>query len=132
MPVIGLNYTKITAERKGMANNIEINTTPKITDIKKTQLKGLGKDVDVLTIGFVFKSTFEPKVGEISVEGHVIYKTDRIKEILKTWKAKKELPMDEHIEIINHLFRKVSIQALNLADAMQLPPVVNFPKVGKK
>ena len=50
-------------------------------------------------------------------------------EILEFWKKDKTLPADVQMAVINYMFRKVTLQALHLADLLQLPPVVNLPKL---
>jgi len=132
MTVIGLNYSKITAERTGNPANTEINTVPRITDVKDSKIEGFGAGMDVVSMQFVFESTYKPKVGMISIEGVLLYKPKDAKEkeeIMKAWKKDKKLPALVHIEAVNHLFRKVSLQALHLAELMQLPPVVNLPRL---
>lgn len=129
MPIIGLNYTKIEAERKGSVANTEINTTPKILDVKESKVQGFGKDLDVLLIDFQFWSEFKPDMGSINILGTLIYQSGKAKDILKTWKKDRKLPDEEQVEVVNHVFRKVSLEALHLADILQLPPVINLPKL---
>jgi len=130
MPIIGLNYKKISAERKSAAKtNMKINTGPEITSIKKSKLQGFDNDIDVLTVGFKFKSDIEPEVATIEIEGTMVYKTDKADEILKSWDKNKEMPSYAHMELINHIFKKTGILALQLSDIMQLPPVISMPKL---
>lgn len=132
MPVIGLNYTKIEAERTGTAPNTEINTTPKILDVKESKIKGLGSNIDALTIEFQFLSEFKPEIGSINILGTLVYQTNESKDILKEWKKNRKLTNEAQVEVVNHIFRKVSLEALRLADLMQLPPVINLPKLTLK
>ena len=130
MPIIGLNYKKINAERKSATrNNMKINTGPEITGIKKSRLEGLDNQIDVLTVDFKFKSEIEPEIAQIEIEGTIVYKTDKTEEIIKSWNKKKEVPSYAHMEIINHIFKKTGILALQLSDIMQLPPVISMPKL---
>lgn len=131
MPIIGLNYTKINAERKSVkkVTGIKINTVPKITDVKKTTLVGLGKGAEALTIGFEIESKFDPAIGNIEIVGNLLYSTNNSKKILSSWKKDKTLPKENHIEVLNHIFRKTTVQALQLADILQLPPPLNLPRI---
>ncbi len=130
MPIIGLNYKKISAERKSATKpNMKINTGPEITSIKKSKLQGLDNEIDVLTVGFKFKSEIEPQIAAIEIEGSIVYKTDKTDEILKLWDKNKEVPSYAHIELINHIFKKTGILALQISDIMQLPPVISMPKL---
>lgn len=132
MAILGLNYTKITAERTGSSANTEINTMPRIVEIKETKIEGIGSGLDVLAMDFVFESTFKPKVGVLNLSGVLLYRPSDSKhreEIMKFWKKEKQLPPIIQMEVINHLFRKVALQALHLADLMQLPPIINMPRI---
>lgn len=139
MPVLGLSYTKISAQRRNpekAPTEVNINTTPKIVSVKKSALKGLGdKPADLISIEFEVSSTFDPDLGEIAIEGAAAYvpgQGETSKAILDHWKKNKVLPPDAHVEVINHLFRKVLVLALQLADALNLPPVLNMPALKKK
>lgn len=129
MPIIALSYKKIAAEKEGVMSNVSINTVPKIVDVKKTKLSGLGSDVDILTVDFEFASAFEPKAGKINIEGSIVCRTEDPENAAKVWAAKKTLPEKLNIEIINYIFAKVGILALQLSDIMQMPPVIGMPKI---
>jgi len=130
MAIIGLNYKKIIAEKSGSGReNMKINTGPEIVDIRKTKLQGFENDMDVLSVDFRFNSVTDPDVARINIEGTIIYKADKPEDILKSWKNGKTMPSFAHIEIVNYLFKKVGILALQLSDTLQLPPVISMPKV---
>lgn len=134
MPIIGLNYTKITVERKASKDwHVEkINTAPKITNVEKSEITGLGSDIGILLVHFAFETTYEPTAGNVTLEGSVIYKAaseKAEKELLTTWKKKKTLPADVNAEVVNHLFRKVPVLSIQLADAVQLPPPFGAPRI---
>ena len=130
MAIIGLNYKKIIAEKSGsVKDNMKINTGPEISDVRKTKLQGFESEMDVLSVDFRFKSTVEPQIALINIEGTIIYKSDNPQEILKSWTANKTLPQGAHVEIVNYLFKKVGILALELSDTLQLPPVISMPKI---
>lgn len=130
MPIIGMTYTKINGERKkGPKGSVKVNTAPNITDVKKTEITGLGKKVDALTVKFSLNSSFEPDIGIINIEGEILYKVDNVTKIINFWKKNKKLPQENQIEILNHIFRKVGIQALQLSDILQLPPTLNMPRI---
>ena len=130
MTIIGLNYKKISAEKNGSGReNMKINTGPEIVDIRKTKLQGFENDIDVLSVDFRFNSATEPDVARINIEGTIIYKADKPEDILKSWNKDKTMPSSAHIEIVNYLFKKVGILALQLSDTLQLPPVISMPKL---
>lgn len=131
MSIIALNYKKISAEKQGVLKNVSINTTPKIINAKKTKLSGLGADVDILTVDFEFSSTFEPKAGGIDIEGSLVCRIADPEGAAKMWEKEKKLPETVHIEVVNYLFSKVGILALQLSDIMQMPPVIGMPRINE-
>ena len=54
---------------------------------------------------------------------------ENIKDLSEQWKTEKKLPVDAQLEIINYIFRTVSIKALIISEILQLPPVINLPVV---
>lgn len=133
MPIIGLNYKKINAEKKSSTtSNMKINTGPEIIDVKKSKLQGLDNEIDVISADFTFKSEIEPQIGSIIIDGTLVYKSNKTEEILKSWNKDKTLPSDTHMELINHIFKKTGILALQLSDILQFPPVINMPKLEVK
>jgi len=137
MPIIGMNYRKVKAERgESLPQQVNINTSPRITDVKKDQIKGVGAaPIDILNVAFTFTSTIEPKAGTIEIDGNIFYRPaekGKDKEILDSWKKKKAVPPEVNIEIINHIFRKTAVLALNISDALGLPPVVGLPRIVKQ
>ncbi len=136
MPIIGMNINKISAERKESAllgKGLEIKTQPQITDVKETKIEGLAKEsIDILSINFTMSSTFNPDAGSILIEGIILYKSDKKDAILKEWNKAKALPSEDGVIVLNHIFNKVSIIGLYLADLLSLPPIISLPRVEPK
>jgi hypothetical protein len=131
MPIIGFNFKSIKAvnEEKSIKGEISINSTPSIKDVEK---KDLDVIKDVIAIQFEFKTLYEPKMGEISFEGEILYKTDDIKKIMKTWKDDKKLDDVIAVEVLNTIFRRCLTKANALSDEVRLPPPIRFPVVQKE
>ncbi len=130
MTIIGMNYNKILAEKTSSVHVKNINTTPKITSVKKSKLNGVGaKNVDVLIIGFKYVTEYTPDAGKIQITGDIVYSSEKTDEIDKVWKKDKKLPAKLQVLLINHLFRNVSVKALALSDMLKMPPVVNLPRL---
>ena len=71
MPIAGINFTKITAERKApLQGKININNNIIITDIKKTEFKLPNQES--ISIEFDFTAKYDPNIGHILVAGEVI------------------------------------------------------------
>ena len=92
MSVIGMNFTSIDAktENKTVDGNVNVNSTPTIKDVRKKEIPLIGLN-NGLAIDFTFKIEYQPKIGEINFSGEVIYKTDKVDNIVKIWKKDKKL-----------------------------------------
>lgn len=133
--IIGMNINKISGERKipTPKGGLNINTQPRITDIKETKLSGIAKeDMSVLSVSFEMVSSFEPDAGKIQIEGTILYKSDNKDAIMKEWKKAKSLPSEDGVLILNYILGKISIIGLYLADTLSLPPIIALPKVEPK
>ena len=130
MPILGMTYKKLSAERtKGLTPDTKIETRPEIKDLKATSISGFGDALPALDISFTYESTFEPGVAKITLEGSVLYATKEAEKIAEGWKKGNAIPDGLKIEVLNHILQKGSIQALLLSDALQLPPVIRLPRV---
>ncbi len=132
MGIININYSKLNVEKTGNTNQkLSINTVPKIEDVKEGNLNAFGNKSEILNIRFSFKSTFNPDVAKLDIEGNIIYTGKDNKKSLENWEKNKSMPEDEHMEIINHLFKTAGIKALQLSEMAGIPPVLALPKVTK-
>ena len=130
MPIIGLNYTKIDAARNGdTEQKLNINTTPKILNFKKATLEGLGNNIAVARVNFEYRTTIEPNIAHLIIEGIIIYENKDIDKIEKHWEKEKKLLVDTQIELINYIFKTVSIKALMISEMLQMPPIINLPSI---
>jgi len=129
MTVIGLTFTSMEASRtdKPVQGEIQVNTSPKIVEVKEIDVKRLGKKT--LSMGFEFDTDYSPGYGNLKLKGNVMFIGEKNDEILEQWKKDKKLPDDISVEVLNHLFRKCLVKAAQLADDIQLPPPINIPVV---
>lgn len=132
MPVIGLSFTRIDASRKGVqpTGEMKINSTPKITEVKEIDVRGLDKKA--LSMEFEFGTKYDPDVAEIRIEGNAIFMAKDNATVLKQWDKDKSLPEEVSVEVLNHLFRRCLIKISSLADDLQLPPPIQLPMVKPK
>ncbi|MCK5452585.1 MAG: hypothetical protein KAI51_04050 [Candidatus Aenigmarchaeota archaeon] len=132
MGIISINYSKLNVEKTGNTNQkLSINTMPKIEDVKEGNLNAFGNKSEILNIKFSFRSTFNPDVAKLDIEGNMIYTGKDNKKSLESWGKNKSMPEEEHMEIINHLFKTAGIKALQLSEMVGIPPVIALPKVTK-
>ncbi len=128
MPVIGLNLKSITAtvNEKNIVANIDVNSTPRIDDIEKTDREIAGLK-DVLRVSFTFETKYEPDVGEISIKGDVLYQGADTAAVLNKWKKEKKVDDKLALDVINTLFRRCLTKVISLSEELRLPPPVQFP-----
>ncbi|HLD49288.1 MAG TPA: hypothetical protein VJB11_02905 [archaeon] len=133
MSVIGLQLKSVKAsidEKKIIEGNINVNSSPRIESVEKKDINVPGIK-DVLSINFIFEVNYDPKVGEIEMEGEVLYQTDKSKDILAKWKKDRKLEDDMAVEVLNAIFRRCLVEALSLSNELRLPPPIRLPIVQK-
>ena len=131
MPIIGISLKNIRAdidEKTVPSGEINVNSSPTIENVTKKDLE-LFSMKDVLAIEFRFKTVYEPRIGEILMEGEVLYQTDKTKDIVTKWKKERKIEENIATEILNAIFRKCLTQAIALAHELRLPPPIIFPIV---
>jgi len=131
MPIMGFNFTKITAERKSFTKaKIEVKSNIKVEDVKEEKLP-LAKDENGLRFDFSFVLTYEPKIGEISFTGNILYvdSENKIKKVLKEWKKNKKIPPELNTPIINTILYRCNLKAIELSQEVNLPPQIQMPRI---
>ena len=135
MAVIATNFLKIVAERKSSPKGkVSIKNNVGISTVEKANLSiGKAKE-DALRMQFDFNTKYEPKLGEISITGEIVYLNtpDKIKAILEGWKKDKAIPREIMTEVLNNILNKCNIQALVLSRDIGLPAPVQLPRVKVK
>ena len=96
--IIGLNIKSMQAniDRNKIKGNINIKSMPKIEKIEKRENPKHGME-DVVFIDFGFQTIYYPDVGNIRINGEVLYK-DNSNQILEQSKAHKKL--DDKIAVL--------------------------------
>ncbi|MFC1690654.1 hypothetical protein ACFL0W_00610 [Nanoarchaeota archaeon] len=135
MAILGVNITKITAEKKTPSRgNIKINNNVIITDASKAKLSfGNTKD-EGIKYDFTYKSIYEPKIGEIEIKGNILAleKPEDAKKILDHWKKNKNINKADSLPLLNAILVRCNIQSLIMSDKLGLPPPVPMPKISPK
>jgi len=135
MTIVGFNFTKILAERHTpVKGKINIQNKVTITDVGKSDLSlGKGKQ-DGVKFTFNYVSGYEPKVGEINLQGDLLFLTDAkgAKTISDSWKNDKKIPQNVMGQVLNTILQKCNVQALIASRDVNLPPMVPLPKVQVK
>ncbi|MBR9690533.1 hypothetical protein GOV08_02500 [Candidatus Woesearchaeota archaeon] len=135
MTIVGFLFTKMNAEKKeGVKGKINISNNISIKDVAQAKVSFGAKDQQGIGFHFHFKSKYEPKAGEISFDGNVLYLIDKkdAKKILDNWKKDKKIEKTVMRNILNTVLTRCNIQALILSKEIGLPPPIPLPKVGSK
>ena len=133
--VKSVSADKNTAKIDKKVDKIDINSTVKIKSVKERKMNITGVDSEknsILGVDFEFMIKYSPDIGNININGEVIYKGTVNKKILDSWKKDKKLPIDVDIEIKNFLLRKCLLCAIHISEEMQLPPPISVPRIRKK
>lgn len=132
MPIVGFHFNKISVEKKKpIEGNVQIKSNASITDLKEEKLPTGKTKADGLRFDFKFLIEYEPKLGELLLQGFIYYFDDAkiLKDIVKSWKKDKTLPPDITMQIINAVLMKSTVKALSLAQEVNLPPHIPMPAI---
>lgn len=133
MPVVGLHFNTFSGKRSDKpvpGGELKVNSTPKINEVKEVSLQGLDKKA--LSLEFEFVTDYAPEIGEIKVEGVLLFVTKDNEEAVKQWKKDKSLPEEISVPVLNHLFRRCLLKIANMAEDLNLPAPLQFPMVKAK
>ncbi|MCK4589838.1 MAG: hypothetical protein KAT77_05310 [Nanoarchaeota archaeon] len=132
MAIIGVNITKIDAERKDpQGGKISINNNISITNVEEKDLSlGSAKQKGLKFI-FLFKCDYVPDVGRINLEGNVMFlaPAEKVKDVLESWKKNKNVPAEMMEPILNAALNKCNIEAIKLSQDINLPTPVPMPRL---
>jgi len=136
MTIVGFNLTKIFSEKKeSVKGKINITNNVSVKNVESTDLSlGAVSQQNGLRIDFVFQTKYEPNMGEITLEGNILFMSDekKTKEILDNWKKTKQMPKEVMLVVLNTVLQRCNIEALVLSKELNLPPPIQLPKVTAK
>lgn len=135
MTIVGFLFTKMHAEKNdGVKGNVNIANNVSITDVQESEATFSSSEQKGLKFLFKFTSKYNPEIGEIALEGNVLYmdKKEEVKKILAKWKKDKNLDKEIMKGILNTILTKSYISALILSKEIALPPPIPMPKVESK
>src|SRR3989338_1765305 len=132
MPFIGFNFDKISAERslEELKGNVNVKHNLNIIDLNQEEVN-LDKKQEVLKFTFEFLLKYEPNLGSVKIQGHLLFLENpkRMKEILQEWKKNKKIPQDIMRSLFNTILAKANIKALQLTQDINLPPHIPMPRL---
>ncbi|NQV09495.1 hypothetical protein HQ529_06620 [Candidatus Woesearchaeota archaeon] len=135
MAVVGFNFTKLLAEKnEDVKGKISISNNVSIKNVEEAKLN-LGKsDQSGLKFAFEFTSKYEPKAGNILIEGNLLFVGEQkeVKEVMTSWKKDKKIPEKILQGVLEVVLNKCNIEALILSRDINIPSPVPLPKVEVK
>jgi hypothetical protein len=131
MPIVGFNFDKIGAKKDNkITGKVQIKNNINVTSVEQEKLS-ITSSEDILKFNFEFKTTYEPKVGGLQINGHILYMDEpkKIEEIMNSWKKNKSLPKALSPLILNTVLARCNIKALMMSQDVNLPPHIKLPIV---
>ncbi len=130
--IIGYGLNIVNVERKSVtAGKIEVKYNLAMENIEEEKMDSLAPGQIALRMEFKYAIEYSPKLGNISLQGSVLYltKESQGKAMLSRWKKEKKLG-DEKVaaSIFNHVLTRCNIKALSLAQEVGLPPHIPLPR----
>jgi len=133
MPIIGFNYNKINVERKKdqLKGDVKIKNDLVLQSITSTEIDVSKKKQEVIKLSFEFTTEYQPNIGTITINGHLLFleSPENIKSILDLWKKERKLPQQFATGLINIILTKSNIKALELSQSVNLPPHIRLPVI---
>ena len=132
MAIVGFNFNRMNAERKGgVKGKINISNNVAIKSIEEHNISIEKSKQNSLKFKFEFTSKFEPEIGSITLEGDVllIEEAKKAKDILDSWKKDKKVPKDVMTDVLNTILARCNVEAILLSREISLPPPIPLPKV---
>ncbi|MEM0324450.1 MAG: hypothetical protein QXW35_00945 [Candidatus Aenigmatarchaeota archaeon] len=131
--ILGYSITYLNAEKfeiKENINKLDINTSLNIKNIQEMKVQQEKKQQKVLKVDFEFLVNYEPKIGEIRIEGYLIYSGKDIEEILEKWQKDKKIENKEfEIEVKNFILRRGVIISTFLSEYLAIHPPIPIPQI---
>ncbi len=134
MKILGLNFTKLNAEKFSVeTKGVKIGTHIDLSEIREVKTDFFSSKEKVLGIKFSYEIDYEPNFAKIKLTGNILASVDgqQSDKILEGWKT-KNLPEDFRLSIFNLILRKSSLKALQLEEELNIPLHIAMPFLKKQ
>ncbi|MEK6856939.1 MAG: hypothetical protein AABX49_02905 [Nanoarchaeota archaeon] len=136
MPIVGFHLEKTLAERtKKLQKGMKATHNITIASVQNEDIEmGQATKKPGLKFTFEYSVDYQPKVGQILIEGSVLYLDDEkiVKRVLDDWKKSKKLDPEIAAQVLNTAIVRCTVKALNMAQEVNLPPHMPIPTVTPK
>ena len=131
MPIIGFNFDRIIVERLDkIKKGMKVKNNLLIKELTNEEV-GVGDSNKVVKLDFDFSVNYEPGVGNISLQGHLLFMEDpkQIDDLISAWNKDKKLPKDLSPMLLNTILARCNIKALAMSQEVNLPPHMRLPMI---
>jgi len=131
MAILNFGFTKILVEKIGkVSKQVNIKSGMNIVSVSESDMIDATKQKAFL-IKFSFETKYEPKIGNINLEGELLYLADveTAKTISAAWDKNKSLPKDIALKVFNKILHNCNVEALLLSREINLPSPIQLPKI---
>lgn len=129
MKILGLNFTKLNAEKFSVeTKGVKIGTHIDLSEIREVKTDFFSSKEKVLGIKFSYEIDYEPNFAKIKLAGNILVSIEeqRFDKILEGWKT-KNLPEEFRLGIFNLILKKSSLKALQLEEELNIPLHIAMP-----
>lgn len=134
MKILGLNFTKLNAEKFSIeTSGVKIGTHIDLSEIREVKTDFFSSKEKVLGIKFSYEIDYEPNFAKIKLAGNILVSVDEqsFSKILEGWKN-KNLPEEFRLGIFNLILKKSSLKALQLEEELNIPLHIAMPFLKKQ
>lgn len=132
MKLLNFRFTKISVEK--LKDSLEKLKIENHIDISSVELKDieLPSKEKALEVKFSSEIIYNPEIAKLEFKGNIVLGIEEkiANEFIESWKDKK-IPESTRIALLNLIFERTSLKALELEDQVNLPIHLPFPKLLK-
>jgi len=135
MTVIAFNFRKITAERSPNASGkVSVTNNVALKKVEEASVPVGNAKQKALKFSYEYITKYEPGMGNINIEGDVLFLTaaDEVDKVLKSWKKDKKVGKEILTPVLNTILNKCSVKGILLSQDLNLPTPMQMPHVTVK
>ena len=132
MSIVSIALSKINAEKmKAVRGKVNVANNVAIKNVEKANISMGSSQQSSLRFTFEFTSKTEPEIGNILIEGDLVFMTEgsKVDETVNAWKESKPMHKDIITPVLNGILKKCNIEALIISQTLNLPSPVKLPSV---
>ncbi|MFP4117617.1 MAG: hypothetical protein ACLFTR_01710 [Candidatus Woesearchaeota archaeon] len=132
MSIVSIAFSKINAEKKkAVRGKVNVANNVAIKNVEKANISMGNTQQSPLKFSFEFTSKTEPEIGNILIEGDLVFMTEgsRADETINAWKESKPMQKDIITPVLNGILKKCNVEALIMSQTLNLPSPVKLPTV---